>query len=142
MTLDAIGELNWLAVLVAGVAYFALGATWYQPMVLGRIWMRAIGLDPAAVTPGQNAVAYAVTLVGYLVAAVATALLARATASDSLGEGLVLGLVVGIGYKAAIFLATAPFDVNRPQPWLLAVLNSAYHVIGLVIVAEIVSVWQ
>lgn len=141
MTLDTLGELNWLAVLVAGVAYFALGAVWYQPMVLGRAWMRAIGMDPSSVAPGQNAPAYAVTLMGYLVAAVAMAMLARATGSDTLADGLILGLVVGIGFKAAIFLATAPFDVNRPQPWTLAILNSAYHVIGLVIVAVIVSVW-
>lgn len=141
MTLDALGEINWLAVLVAGAAYFALGAIWYQPAVLGRTWMRAIGWDPNQTPPGQNPAMYAVTAVGYLVAATATALLARATGSDTFGEGLILGLVLGIGFEAAIFLATAAFDVNRPHPWLLAVLNSAYHVIGLVIVAVIVSVW-
>jgi len=46
MSLDVIGNLNWLAVIVGGVIYFALGAVWYSPVLLGRQWQRSIGWDP------------------------------------------------------------------------------------------------
>jgi hypothetical protein len=36
VSFDALGELNWLAVIVGAVIYFALGALWYSPMLLGR----------------------------------------------------------------------------------------------------------
>ena len=40
MTLDGLGDLNWLAVLVAALVYFILGAIWYAPPIFGRAWMR------------------------------------------------------------------------------------------------------
>lgn len=38
MTLDVLGELNWLAVLVAAFLYFGLGALWYTPIMFGDQW--------------------------------------------------------------------------------------------------------
>jgi len=36
------GGLNWLAILAAGFASFALGGIWYGPL-LGQAWMKAVG---------------------------------------------------------------------------------------------------
>jgi hypothetical protein len=44
MTFDALGDLNWLAVIVAALAYFAIGAVWYAPPVFGKAWMAAGGM--------------------------------------------------------------------------------------------------
>ena len=44
-------DLNWLAILVAALAFFALGAVWYQPKVMGGRWMKAAGVDPAKASP-------------------------------------------------------------------------------------------
>ena len=44
MTLD-FSQLNWLAVIVAALVYFALGALWYSPMLFSRAWQRSIGWD-------------------------------------------------------------------------------------------------
>jgi hypothetical protein len=38
MSFDAFGDVNYLAVIVAAIAYFALGAIWYIPPVMGRAW--------------------------------------------------------------------------------------------------------
>ncbi len=42
MTLDVMSELNWLAVLVGAVIYFALGALWYSPMLFARPWQASM----------------------------------------------------------------------------------------------------
>ena len=39
--------VNWLAVLVAGLAYFFLGYLWYT-FLFGRRWARALGMNPDA----------------------------------------------------------------------------------------------
>lgn len=31
MSFDVLGDLNWIAVIIAAVAYFAIGAIWYAP---------------------------------------------------------------------------------------------------------------
>ncbi|MDQ2933502.1 MAG: DUF1761 domain-containing protein [Chloroflexota bacterium] len=45
MSIDALGDLNWLAVIVGPVVYFAIGAVWSTPILFGNTWQRAIGWD-------------------------------------------------------------------------------------------------
>jgi hypothetical protein len=40
-------NINWLAVLIGGVAYFFLGYVWYT-FLFGRTWGRALGMNPDA----------------------------------------------------------------------------------------------
>ncbi len=142
MTLDSLGELNWLAVIVGALIYFALGALWYMPAFLGRAWQRSIGWDPERTPPEQSATTYVVPLLAYVVMAIAVGLLAAATGTDTLAEGLVLGLVLGIGLSLMHTLVDATFDPNKPQPWSWFAINGTYHALGLLIVALVVAVWQ
>lgn len=141
MTLDVLGELNWLAVIVAAIAYFALGALWYMPFAFGRTWQRAIGWDEAN-PPEAGAVTYAAPALFALVSSIATAIIANATGSADIGSGLVLGLVVGIGYGLAISAYEAVFDPHKSGPWVWWAITGAHHLVGLIIVAMIVSSWR
>jgi len=59
MSLDLLGQLNWLAVIVGAVIYFVIGAAWFSPAVFGRPWMAAIGWDESRQRPEMNPVSYA-----------------------------------------------------------------------------------
>jgi hypothetical protein len=37
-------SVNYLAVVIAALAYYAGGALWYSPAFLGKPWMKAVGL--------------------------------------------------------------------------------------------------
>ena len=115
MTFDVLGDLNWLAVIVAAIAYFAIGAIWYAPPVLGKTWMAAGGISPEQTQSqdGPGAAIYVVPLIGSVLSAIALGMLAEATGTDTLGEGLVLGVVVAIGFALAIALVTG--DVRNDQ---------------------------
>jgi hypothetical protein len=141
MTLE-LGELNWLAVILGALIYFALGALWYSPILFGRQWQRAIGWDPERTPPEMKMATYAVPLVAYLGMAVAVGLLAAATGTDTLAEGVVLGLVVAIGFSLMHTLVDAVFDPNRPEPWTWFAINGAYNAIGLFVVAVIIGAWR
>lgn len=142
MTFDVLGGINWLAVIVGALLYFALGAVWFTPVLFARPWMRAIGWDESRTPPEMNPLSYALPALFYVVAAIATGMLAVATGSDSIGEGLLLGLVVGVGYALVITAIDATFDPNKPQPWIWFAISGGYHLLGLVIVAVLVSVWR
>jgi len=140
MSLDALGDVNWLAIIVAALAYWALGALWYSPILFGNRWLKATGIEMEA--EGPPPIIYLAPLVGYLVAAIATGMLAVSTGSDSFGDGLVLGLVVGVGYAVMLAGVTAVFDANKPSPLTWFWITAAFNLLGLVIVGVIVSIWD
>ena len=136
-----LSTINWLAVIVGGVIYFALGALWFSNVLFARPWQRSIGWDPAQQPPAMNPTFYVVPLITYLVIATAIAMLASATGSDTFGEGIVLGLLIGVGLSAMHTLGDAVFDPNKPQPYTWFAITAAYHLIGILIVSVLVSVW-
>ncbi len=140
MSFDTLGELNWLAVLGAAVAYFVLGGLWYSPAAFGKPWMRAAGIEPDVEGPG--AAVYIAPLVGCIVAAIATGMLVVATGSDEVGDGIVLGLVTGIGFALTLIGTTAMFEPSKPNAALWGVITGGYHAVGFMIMAVVVSVWN
>ena len=103
--------------------------------------MRSIGWDPSRTPPQVNPVSYVVPFLAYVVMAVTVGLIAAATGSDTLGEGIVLGLVLGIGLTLMHTLVDANFDPVKPEPWTWFAVNGAYHLIGMLILAVIISAW-
>jgi hypothetical protein len=43
VSFDVLGDLNWLAVIVAALAYFAMGAVWYDRRCSGRYGVQPVG---------------------------------------------------------------------------------------------------
>src|SRR5258706_15298975 len=39
-------NLNWLAILVAGISTVGVGFLWYSPLLFAKAWMREMGYDP------------------------------------------------------------------------------------------------
>ncbi|HMD11126.1 MAG TPA: DUF1761 domain-containing protein, partial [Marmoricola sp.] len=92
--------------------------------------------------PEMNPVSYAGPAIFYLIASAVTGLLAKATGTDSLQEGVILGLVVGVGYALTVTATDAVFDPNKPKPWNWFAISGAYHVVALVLVGMIIGAWH
>jgi hypothetical protein len=136
-----LSTINWLAVMVGTLIWFALGALWYSPVLFARPWQRSLGWDPDQKPPQANAATYIVPLIAYLVMAIGMSLLAGATGSDTFGEGVVLGLVIGVGFAAMHSLVDATFAPNLPQRGTWFAITASYNLIGLLIVSVLVSIW-
>src|SRR5579871_3139143 len=94
-------NINWLAVLLGGVAYFFLGYLWYT-FLFGKIWARGLGMNPDAANKEEmqrgmmKLLPY--SFLGNLVAALFVALLVSyAHANGDAMRAAKVGAVAGLG---------------------------------------------
>jgi hypothetical protein len=136
MLFDFFADLNWLAVIVATLAYFVLGAIWYSNALFGSQYRAAIGQEEG--TP-VNVTALVVNLVGWFVAAVALALIAEAAGADDFVDGIVLGLVAWVGF---IVTNRTVGNIYEGKGWDLARINGPYNALGYMVMGVILALWQ
>lgn len=141
MSLDTLGELNWVAVLVAALAYWMLGAIWYARPVFGDSWMKAQGIEMPE-GEGPPLISMIGPLVGYFIVTIAVGMIAAASGTDTAAEGLALGLTMGIGVAGAIVGVIALFEANKPSASTWALITGAYNLLGLVLASIILAVWN
>ena len=142
MSTELLGQINWLAVIVAAILYFAIGAVWYMPFSpTGRAWMTAMGFveHPQGEWPSQAI--YLAPLLGYVLVAVVTATLARALKVQTLGGGLVLGVALWLGFGLPYWMLASIFNPHAKRPGTLIGVQSSYHLIGMLVVGAVVGAW-
>lgn len=96
--------MEYLIVLIAGVAGYAFGAVWYG--TLGALWREDVGLSVDDVKPANNVAAYILALVGNVLVAG----MARHIFASSGLDGVVAGAVSGLGL--GLFVAGSYLAIN------------------------------
>lgn len=137
MILDFFSQLNWPAVVVATLAWFAFSAAWYSIPPLSKAWQRAAKVDPGA-GGGQMVTLMVLTLIAYFVTAVVIALITASVGASSIGEGIALGVTLGVGFGLVAFLVNQLYESKGSTYWLI---NGGNAIISFSIVAVIVAVW-
>ena len=137
--IDLLGDLNWLAVVVATLAYAVFNEIYYSPPVLGRAWRAAIETRPEGYR-GQPAL-YIMSPLSYLLTAVVTALLVAALGITEVGDAIELGILLAIGYVIAGLIADANSWVLQ-RSWRLVWINGLNALISLSGMAVILALWD
>jgi Protein of unknown function (DUF1761) len=101
---------------------------------------RGFALPEAGNRP--SATIYLTPLIGSVLSAIALGMVAAASGTDTFQEGIVLGIVVAVGFAISISFVTAQFETQKPKPMVWGAVNGGYHVVGNLIAAIIVASWQ
>ncbi|MGH2537565.1 MAG: DUF1761 domain-containing protein [Candidatus Promineifilaceae bacterium] len=132
------GPINWLAVLVATVVNMALGAGWYT--TLGDAWLRAQGKTRADIEgAGSGGMEYVGAAVGHLIANTALAIIIGWLAAPSLANGLLVGLLAGVGFVATTMSTNHLFEGRSRQ---LYWINLGHHLLNLLVSGAILGAWR
>ena len=128
-----------VAVWIASIVFFVLGAIWYS--LMAGPWMAAIGKTMEQITreQGSSPLPYAVGFVAILVMCYTLAWLMRRVEATTLAAGLRLGAIVAVGFIAATLALNYGFEARSVTLWLI---NSAYVVVGLAIAGAIIGGWK
>ena len=134
--------LNWGAIAVGALAYFALGALWYSPVLFVKKWIGYLKIDvndPGA-KKGMGAM-FGGSFVMMFIQCLAIAILAERLGIR--GAGWMSGLKLG-AFAGCCFCATT-IGVNylyEKKQLGLFMINAGYAVVGNIIAGIIICSWE
>lgn len=133
---DVIADINWIAVAVSTIVLTVLAGLYFGAVV-PRLYLAALGrADQPA--PEAGALTYAGPLVCNLVIVIASSVLMAALGIDSMGDALLFGVIIGVGYLLPMIFTIA-INPNFPRPLFYGLLNAPYFVIGSLATAAIIQ---
>lgn len=132
-------EINWLAVLASTIVFAVIGGLYFT-VIVKKPYAIALGNQNTEL-PKPGPIFIVGPLVSSLLVVVTTAILLRALDITSVGNGIVFGLVVSIGYLVAQTLNIA-INPNFPRPLLYTLINAPYFVVCTLIATVILTAWR
>ena len=131
-------KTNFVAVIVAAIAYWILGAVWFT--VLANPWAEGIGKTQEQIMQaGSPIVPYFIALASNLVMAFVLAWVVVATGEQSASRGIKLGALMGLGLVAAAMGTEFAFERRSLQIFLII---GGYPLAGLALMGAIVGGWR
>lgn len=137
--IDALGAINWWAVLVAAISNFVVGGIWYARGVFGTVWMRQIGVDPENPGDRGNMIGvFAVLVVTAFVTATVVAAIFLGTGTTGILPGLLVGAVLGLVLRGGAHIIHNGFAGRSAR---LTVIDVAHDTVALALMGAIIGVW-
>jgi hypothetical protein len=131
-------NINWIAVLVAGIAFFMLGAIWYSKILFARTWIRLTGVkadDPNMKGLGQL---MAASFILMIVISIGLAIFINRVGVVDWTTGLKVGLLAGICFAASAISISYLYE---KRPFGLHLINGIYNIVGCTIAGIIIAAW-
>jgi hypothetical protein len=129
-------SLNYLAILVAGLASFAFGAIWYQPATLGTKWMNAHGISKDNAKPANMGKVMGIGFLTTMLTALGLALFISKWAGWK--HGLAYGCLAGCFIVASNLWKHNNFLM---KPATATIVDGAHDIITFTIMGTIIGAW-
>ena len=134
-------QINYLAVLLAGLSSMVVGALWYTPLVFGNFWMKLAKVKPdIKMSIAQSTVLYGGALIASLVTAY---VLAHVTflshyffSNNLLQDALSTAFWLWLAFTVARFFVHDSFEGRSIK---LTLLNSGHELLTVMVMALIIG---
>ena len=131
-------DVNWLAVLIAAVARFAIGGVWFAPFAFGPSWGRLAGID-AQSAKARMGRAMAVDFIAGFVLAWVLANLLQFLGVNRLVSGARVSFFLWLGFIAMPFLSATMYE-GRPMRFYA--ITAGFWLISLLVMGGLIGVWS
>lgn len=134
--------INYVAVAIAAVAGFGVGALWYSVLFV-KPWMAAMGITEAEIQARRSsgdappiAPLLGGSIVGNLVMAFILSALIHSLGVVTIGGSLVTGLLVWLGFVITVMGVNNAFGMRKP---VLTAIDGAHWLVVLLVMGLIIG---
>lgn len=131
-------NINFIAVLVAGVASWVIGAFWYSPLLFSKRWQKELGFSDEYLANANMPVIFGSSLVLMLIMALGLAGMIQDGNSD-LMSGLKTGILTGLFFSATSVGINYLYQRKSIVLWLI---DALYQIVFLGVSGAILGIWQ
>lgn len=132
--------LPYVQILAAAIISMVIGFIWYARPVFGDAWIKWSGIDKKKMDAGKKKmpILMIVQLISAIILAAVMSVILTATAAASVKEGLVMASWIWLGFITTTLIGSVLWE---GKPVRLFVLNAAFHLVNLLVVAVILVSW-
>jgi hypothetical protein len=140
MFTQLLSHLNWLHIIVAAIAYFALGALWYSPALFAKAWVRLVKIDiNDPDKKGGFGVMMFTSFILIFICCTALAILYRLIDIRGALSAIKFGLFLAVGF--ALTTISISF-VYEHRPLGLYAIDIGYHIAGFIAASLVLVLWR
>lgn len=137
-TVNVVGQINFLAVLVAALSSFIIGWLWYGPL-FGRKWLGYMGYTEEDLKKGSMPMP-AIMGVNYAATVLAAFAIAMFLGPESDASfGMFAGLMIAVFWIGTSRLNDVLYE---DKPWGLFFINVGYYVVVYIMMGGILGAWH
>jgi Protein of unknown function (DUF1761) len=131
----AFSGINYIAVIIATLAGFGLGAVWY--MVLGRVWMRALGKKPDTPQSGAaKSMPFIISIVALFIMAWMLAGLMGHLGDVTVRGGVISGFFAWVGFVITTMGVNHAFSGAKP---MLTLIDGGHWLAVLLVMGAVIG---
>jgi uncharacterized membrane protein YedE/YeeE len=129
--------INYLAVVVAALANYIIGAIWYAAL-FRKAWTRLSGNAEMKVSVLSVVLALIGALLTSFILDHALVFANSYLKTSGVAGGLMVGFLNWLGFIAPVTIGVVIYE---KKPWLLWFLNNGYWLLSLLVMGVILSLW-
>jgi hypothetical protein len=130
-------HFNHLAILVAALIQWILGALWYS-LFFAKPWMALTGHTPGS-RPKGAVVAMISSFIGGLILSFVLAHVVLWAGATTICWGVIIGFICWLGFVAAPLLSETMYE---KRPFKLFAINTGYWLLALLISGGLLAAWH
>ena len=137
-------EVNYLAIIVAGIASMAVGFLWYGPILFGKPWMKMMGYTEESMKKAQKemgktyTISFVLSLVTAYVLSHVMVLSQNFFHYSMLSTGLMTAFWMWLGFVMPVQATDTLFGGKRKK---LVAINAGYQLASLLVMGVVIGLF-
>ncbi len=122
---------NWVAVVLAAVAYNAVGYAWYSDTLFGKQWRKESGVSKSAMSDSsQMGKMFALMAVSSLLISYVLSVIYNVFQATDISAALTGAFWVWLGFIASVLLNSVTYE---GKSWNYFAINAGYQLVGIMV---------